>query len=301
MRHIVVSSNCHIGGLAAALSSLLVQDKITALPFKVPANPAEEAEYVAAVRGADVWISIGNEELVERHGLRESRPGFQFLHCPDIVFTAFHPDLCYLTRISTGRAVEPHYNSSIVAWAYRHGLPAARVPALFTRENFHALGYLSRWQHSVAMLRQLFESTGWAGEFDAFMLNIQRRGNFMHSINHPRPEVLVRLGMMLAVRLGADPSVYARDLVVPDAFADDNVWPLYPEIADALGLPTTGYVWRMWGRNRLGSVAEYVDYAYAQYAAHGLRPDDFKVDAWRVPDMEYRLDAVLGPLLEAAA
>lgn len=65
------------------------------------------------------------------------------------------------------------------------------------------------------------------------------RGPFMHSINHPRGFVLADVARAAAIRAGLLDA--AAPHVVPpfDQLSVDTIWPVYPEIAEALGVPAS--------------------------------------------------------------
>ena len=53
------------------------------------------------------------------------------------------------------------------------------------------------------------------------------------------------LAKLIALRLGYDAAVREIDLPALDALSY-FIWPVYPEIAENLSLPGSGYVW-LWG------------------------------------------------------
>jgi hypothetical protein len=290
MRYIVVSSNCQTAGIAATLSEIFPKDRIHALPMPALNNMQEELEFVRKIKAADVWVSMGHYDLIEKHGLKEMNPDFQLVKAPPIGFPAFHPDLCYAKKVSTGELIVPHYNSAIVVWSYKNNIAPKDAEKLFNYRTYKELGYLDIWTPSVTHLKKVFANYGWEEEFDNFFLHVKRTGSFMYSVNHPKVHALVRLGKMLATRMGSDKSIYDRELDINDGLTD-VVWPTYPEIADELGVETTGYSWRMGGHNRFPSISRYVEFAYNIYRGQGVRCDDISIAFFDAS----KLDAVLSP------
>lgn len=286
MRQIVVSGHCQTAGIAAALNLLLPGDAVRGLQLDTSGGGGPEL--LDAVRNADVWIHAAPESFLQEHGL--ARPGLQCLGLPLVFFNAFHPDVCPLRQISTGKEyLEPGYHSVIAAWAWQHGLLPHEVAPLFNTPTFAALGYFDRWQASVAYQRRLFEDAGWAQEFPRFFLEIQRTGCFMHSINHPRVHVLVRLAKMLASHLGAGDEAWERDVVVHDNLTIVT-WPLYPPVADCLGLGGGGWHWRFYDERHAGITA-MVEAAYSAYARQNLGRADVEIGGFDAA----LLDRVLAP------
>lgn len=125
---------------------------------------------------------------------------------------------------------------------------------------------------------------------DRFLLRIKRNGVFMHSTNHPRADTLVLLAKFVAMHLGEDGSVLDREILIDDGLSLD-IWPVYPEIADHLGVAGSGYRWRIGGHTRITGLADYLSYAYDSYAAQGMAPEDIVVFHYD----DSKLDAVLAP------
>jgi len=293
MRNIVVSGHCQSSGVALALGALLDHDRVVNL--QLPADSAEtpSPQWLESVRAADVWVHGAGGAFLRRHAL-DCIPGQLRLGLPLIYFDAFHPDLCYLWLKSAARYTKPDYNSAIAAWAWLHGVPEMNVPALFNARTFDALGYTRRWPACVAHLRATFAATGWTQEFMPFMRSIQRTGSFMHSMNHPKVHVLVRLARMLAYRLGAGAHAWTRPVDVDDTLSVVT-WPVYPGIADALGLADGSYQWRLYDQ-RYQSLPAFVSTAYDHYRHQQLDSGAVKIGEY---DMAL-LDRVLGPQSEAA-
>src|SRR5262249_25164245 len=103
---------------------------------------------------------------------------------------------------------------------------------------------------------------------------------------------LVELAKIIAFRLREDEGVFDRDIRISDGLVTD-IWPVYPEIADSLAVPSSGYRWRMADRIRLTGILEYLEFVYDSYVQHGFRPDDMYIYGYDNP----MLDAVLGTQL----
>jgi hypothetical protein len=268
-RRILVSSNCQTGGVAAALAAILPGDQI--IPFPLPvAGDAEGSEKLSeTLRIADVWVSSGRYEFAEAAELAHLRPKGRMLKIPEIWFAAFHPDIVYARKVSTGELTRPNYNSAIALWAYQHAIDTADAAKLFSERSYRELGYFERWNSSVAQLEQRFKPTD--VDFSQFFLAVKRGGLFMHSLNHPMPPVLCRLAWQIAMQLGAGASLLERPVSINDGLLA-TIWPVYPSIGERLAV-IGSYEWKVDGVFYSG-VRAYLDFAYASYATQKIRPDD---------------------------
>lgn len=242
-RRIVVTSNCQLGGLHAALSAMLPDDEVLAVPY----HGFEPPELASLLPEADVWVSSYHpteaRSILDRYG----SPA-ELISVPLLLFTGFHPDIVHVI-LPDGRELESAaggYSSAIVAWGWMHGLTEQEILARFSPETFAALGYTTTaWAGGVRLARYVFDEAN--ADFDAWFLPLLARGGmFMLTDNHPRLDALVQLARPVARRLGApaDRVAYPWETVVPDGLlATSTVWPLYPHVADHLDQPGA-YAWR---------------------------------------------------------
>ena len=158
---------------------------------------------------------------------------------PSVVFPAFHPDITFLKHagavVASGQGPGADWNSRIVAWAYLTGRPLRTARELLRDEVFRALGYYGQWEASCAHMR--IATTRCGLEFEAWLDRSLSTGVFMHGWIHPRPIAVAALAQQLVERDFAPPAMSAvvaeRYMVDPRA---DYVWPVYPDIALALGV-----------------------------------------------------------------
>lgn len=266
-QRILVSSNCQTGGVAAVLASIF--PALTVVPLPLPGNIDDgfEKKVLKELDGADVWISMGAFDLLEKHQLTGK---VKLIRIPRIRFTGFHPDLVYARRKSTNQLIDPHYNSAIVVWAYQNGLSVEATHSMFTRNIFDALGYLDHWGEAVKQQKEWFRDTDI--DFSEFFLAAQRQGCFMHSINHPHIGILVVLAKLIANKLGADEKVLRKHVAVNDGL-NDVIWPLYPEIGEELAL-YGNYEWKLSEHQLISGLTDYISYAFDHYRSLGIAPDD---------------------------
>lgn len=288
-RRIVVMSNCQTGGLYAALGGMLPDDEV--LPIAWLGVEPEGLRNVLA--SADVWVSslprAQSEALLHEIG----RPTLPLITVPVVWFPGFHPDVLHVSSPAGGEleSMVGPYNSAIVVWGWKHGLSAEQILARFNPSVFDGLGYTGWFAGHVDNLRASFQGSDI--DFAGWYLPLARRGPFMLTDNHPRIDALVQLARPVALSLGADPTLVAsawEQVIVDGLQSTSVVWPVYPGIADSLGLPGA-YVWRRVDGELVG-LERFVHETLAGYAA--LDPD--AVETVRF-DHDPRYQAVLAPAL----
>ena len=257
---VVVTSNCQTAGIANGLTMLLPGADVSAVP-------AHDKYLQEKVDGADVWVTSSNNAQSDKRVVR----------IPEVHFKAWHPDMCYAVNVETNAAVtgvqNGHYQSALTLWGYTRGLSVDRTAGLFREETYEALGFMDRWAAEVAQLRARFASSDVA--FADFTDAVSLHQPFMHTVNHPRVEVLAALAKCAAANIADDRSLLRVPIerVMVDALGQQSVWSVYPEIAHRYG--TTGaYVWRIGASQVVASVREFVELQHAAYAAQGLK--DFR-------------------------
>src|SRR5262249_21620112 len=171
------------------------------------------------------------------------------LRVPTVFFRAFHPDTIWVSDRDGNWLPSPtgRMHSAIVVWGWRKGLGRDEIAARFESDVFARLGYTSAWQMEVDRLRDATERTD--VDFGELFLRLRSRLPFMYTVNHPRLRVLVELARPIARQLGAVPDdvEFPWEDVLADALLESGpVWPIYPAIADSLGV-TGGLIWRRWG------------------------------------------------------
>lgn len=244
-RRIVVSGNCQIGALSATLAAMLPDDVVEPVAY-FPEDPATEALNREALRGADVWVNNISRPLHDQIIGDVPRPE-TVLYVPNWRFFGFHPDILHVSftdggTLQTGAAGP--YNSAIVLAGWKLGLDEDQIVARFTRETCAALGYSSFWGQALVELKRRVDLSDF--DWGEVYLPIARGTAFMLTDNHPRLDVMVHLARLVGGRIGADPEAiqFPWEQVVPDGLlATSEVWPVYPGVAEPLGL-RGGHVWR---------------------------------------------------------
>jgi hypothetical protein len=287
-RLIVVSSNCQTAGVTAALQECLPADTVVPMPIPLFNDPESEKRFAAEISDADVWVvAAGWKHILSNNPAIKQKPGFRHIEVPCIGFPAFHPDLCEARKTSDKKRVAPHYNSAIGVWAYNNGLDIAGARKLFNRRSYAGLGYFNLWEPSIAALRNLFSACDL--DFSRFMLAVKRSGAFMHSVNRPQVNVLVELARLISVKIGASNSVFDKSIHVSDSLTGE-FWPVYPEVADELSLPSGSYDWKI--NNRwIEGLDGYLEFAFGEYEKQKIPRGGLELESRD----QALFDRVLGP------
>lgn len=287
---IVVSSNCQTAGVASALRFFFPASVVRPIPLAAPGNASAINHILQELADADFWITSDTTGFAEQGFVQ--RAGLTTIRMPVIGFQAFHPDLCYARKISNGELTTLHYNSAIGVWAYSKGIDIDVAATLYNQNVYSDLGYFDYWTASKAHLQKLFANSDLTGdEFSRFFVAVQRKGSFMHSINHPKIEALVALARLLALRMGYLGKIWDIDVELPDALLDDLVWPVYPEVASSLGLEGH-YTWKM-RTTFLNGIHNYLQFTYDNYKKQEILSGDIEIiGSYQGWDLK-KLDTVL--------
>ena len=277
--HVIISSNCITGGLAAALKIVLLNHTISPLPYSVV-----ETELLAeAVSAADLCLFSGPKNLGK--SIAGDSDG-KVITFPELYFNAFHPDQVY-AWMSDGSLVEGAtgpYNSAIVLWAWQRGLSAEQATRLFRPEIMQALGYHDRWYQSVDRLRHDFTPFPHL-DYRDFIEPLRRSGCFMHTVNHPKVTAIARLARVLAGQIEPTldtESVPLEDMLVDTLFNASFAWAVYPSVANSLGF-NSQYLWKRDDHSVIG-LEEFVVESFARYDVQQPRKIDCHELEWPIYD-----------------
>lgn len=234
---IAVLGCCQAHGYAHALAHLLPGAEVESFEAVISRNQGRIDEAAAALRGFDL---IFTQDFGEEFGALATAAlpalGPPVHRLPLVAFQGYQPDMAYLTlRGQMQGSPVGAYHSAIIAAAFSLGVAEADVPQLFNRLVYGRLGYPERFGTARTLLLDLLAGHGleMAAEFEAW----HERGPFMHSINHPRGFVLADIARAAAIRVGLLTEAAPRVTPPFDHLAADTIWPVYPELAEALGVP----------------------------------------------------------------
>lgn len=201
---------------------------------------------------------------------------------PTIDTLGFHPDCAYVS--AQGTPVDSPigaYHSTLVLWGFLQGLSQQATRALFNAKVFRHLGFFDL--HAAGVNHLVKKGRQFGLPMHRWLAAWQEEGVWMHTINHPKPPVLADVALHCLGQLGIEGVADARD-VVDDELARSPCWPVYPEVAQALGLRTPGsYAFKCAHRpadqgrsvHYIGLDA-FIEASYALYARHA--PGDLLCD-----------------------
>ena len=235
--------NCQSDGVAAALQALLPgAEVINFTGGAVKHSPERQAEVAAALHKCDHVISSGFDlrfgPLTGRVLRRTAR---RYHDVPAVTFTGFHPDMIYVPVEGGGPLTGPtgDYHSRLAVTGFLAGLTPAEAAAMYNRLVFQRLGYLEVFARQCVLLTEYFAKR----EIDATPLlrGWLAAGSFMHSVNHPKMNVLLDLARTACMKMGVTPEdAGAAADRLPDKLSAGPMHPVFPAVAAAAGVAPEG-------------------------------------------------------------
>jgi hypothetical protein len=269
-----VVGTCQAAGIGMGLQQLLGDPEILGVEAVAAYREGRLQQTADALRECAVIFS---HHLAPEFGplssdaLRDSHRDVQLI--PNVAFTGFHPDCIY---ISAGgqffKSPMEDYHSAIAAAAFALGADVDTTLRQFNREVFARLGYFDEFAKARAFLAKTMADARL--DISLEWPHWMARAPFMHSVNHPKGCVLASLAKLIAARSGLIAA--NRDFVdlVLDDLSLNPVWPVYPELAGALGIGGS-YLFKKSGRPDLTlgrgvfiALRDFVERSFAAYAAY---------------------------------
>lgn len=234
---IAVLGHCQVHGYAFALRHLLPDAQVVAYELGVTRKEEKLPALAEALDGFDHVFTQPADAGFGPVATDALRPRLRNMHrLPFTVFAGYHPDIAYLSlKGQVWGSPVGAYHSALIAAAFSLGVPQADVPTLFNRLVFQALGHFEAFAVARDQLLQHYAECGL--EMSAAVARWHARGPFMHTVNHPRAFVLADLMAATAARAGLLPADATPQEPSYDGLAADTIWPVYPELAAALGVP----------------------------------------------------------------
>jgi hypothetical protein len=226
--------NCQIQGVARSIR--LFAPDVEILLRSVSFTAAEQAETIEMIAN-----DLADCDLALIQSLDDAQPRLTNLfetviarattrRWPPILFRGFHPDCIYVRH--DGRVVDGiagPYHSALLCAAWAEGLPPLRAARLFNAFTYTALGYFDAFEEAAVLLTAQADRHGF--QFSTFL--DAPTAPFMHTINHPRIEVLQSIAAQ-----ALDMSGITRAPTPPladDELSKGPIWPTYPELARRRG------------------------------------------------------------------
>ena len=159
---------------------------------------------------------------------------------PNIAFSAYHPDLVFARARKHGGDFETVfgplyvYSSALAVFGYREGIPLEEILGFYNAETYAKLGYFDQWHDARAQLLREGDACGMplGGLFERW----SRGHAFMYSSNHPTLAVMEDIARELLQRIGMFYFAEGKHEYLVDPLKAQPIWPIYPEIAERLGL-----------------------------------------------------------------
>jgi hypothetical protein len=227
--------NCQHEGLRVSLQALRPDDEVVS--FGIPGLASSAAlrnEAMRVLSACDAMIFKPGPNAIPADELRRMRSSCgRAIAVPAPAFAGYHPDTIYINT-ATGNLHGPTVaiHSRIAVAAFLGGLTPAQTIPLFSRLAFARLGYPARFASDHALMAGHFATHGI--ELGATLLNWHAQGCFMHSVNHPKAIVMLDMARLACRKL--DLAVTADVALPPDTLAHTPCHPVYPDLADMLGV-----------------------------------------------------------------
>jgi hypothetical protein len=248
--------NCQVMGLGNCLN--LLSDRIDVTHY----DPASFRK-----QSADLLKRIGEYDRVLVAPQLETDLGIDEQRCaelwrvPTISFRGYHPDLCYLLESRKPlKGPMGDYHSLLAYAAFRCRFSEQQTLSLYCESTYRELGYFDCWDNARDALLANFRKH--ALPLDARFVQWSRNGPFMYSTNHPRIHCVRDVAISILERAGLDAAY--RDALPHDNLANGPVFPIYPEIASALGVPGS-LLFKRGGQYRFLRLPEFIEESFALY------------------------------------
>lgn len=267
-----VVGNCMAPGIGIALRQILPDAEIFAFEAREVLRAEKLVPAAATLARCD---AVFTHHLPDDYGplaisaLKDRHRGLHRL--PTNTFTGFHPDCIYLSHEGKqyGSPLGA-YHSAIAAAAYSLTLDASATLRLFNAEVFRQLGYLDEFGKARSFLAHEFQQCGIDLGDDIWRW--MERGAFMHTVNHPKGVMVAGIAKLLAVRLGLISAHAPIPDLAYDALSVNAIWPVYPGIAEVVGVSGSYLFKRQGGPDLVGgagvfhSLPEFVALSFEMYA-----------------------------------
>ncbi|MBY4638436.1 hypothetical protein K6L44_00145 [Gluconacetobacter entanii] len=266
MERWILLSNCQTYGLANSMQ--LLNNGIEIMPVDVGLFRQNVVHYNESFSSYDRVILTHEVETTEGADFSGAK---YISRIPALSFAGYHPDIVYVTsKKSFIRGPIGDYHSMIALVAYKHGLNINQTRNLYNRQFYEACGYMDRWE--VESHRLISDFRNFDLDIWPYIRQWAKHGPFMYSTNHPKIQCLFDMARVYlekegyaAVDSGARPE---------DKLAFDNIFAVYPEISENLGVEGT-YLFKKNDSYKLMTLEEFLEQSFMcfdQYEADELTP-----------------------------
>lgn len=232
---VLVIGKCHSRGIASSWQALRPEDSVSSVTWVQLRKGYGIPRLIDEVREADqVFVEAdadGTREWSPRElGLGVDDPSVPRLassleHAtlyPVFHFTGFHPDFSRIEKTGC---------SQIAVAAHALGLSESRAAELFNGYIYRALGYYDEYPKAQGFALHVGRASGY--DLSGVLQPVDGKA-FMHIPTQPTIGFWMRFAGMLCEQAGLpyDPAAPAP----ADEPAEELIWPVYPELAEPLGV-----------------------------------------------------------------
>lgn len=269
MLNMIVISNCMSLGYTKSIQLMRPNDTVSLITM---AQSLSEAGTDLAPYDI-VFTSVAHKASLEKRDPLIFE-GKQVCLLPLILFFGFHPDITYITH--NGKLLKllnQDYHSALAWSGFQLDLSVDETLALYHPSVFKQLGAFDIYQREKQALIQTFTTHGL--NLAKHFAKWSRTGCFMHSVNHPRIDVIYDIAQECLRVNGLDayvPPAYASGPPCADNLANGSIMPVLPPIAERFGLP--GNTTYKMANDRALSQRDFIIASHALYAS--LEPGSMK-------------------------
>lgn len=289
-KKVLIVSNCNMHQLNLILGIWMPDCEIRGVLLpKAKKWLAEEHEgFLKYLKNLDYMIGITSGGIAKR-----ANPDATLLRIPPIVFPGLHPD-CTHDQTMEKTLELGHRYSNIALASYLAGMSADEACECFNREVYDRLGYISGYetakQDFIADCKKRYDV-----DVGHMFKNWEKTGVYMYNVNHPKilmtfdivSEFLIKHGIVSRGLLTAHREILSKDS--KDPLSIMRQWPVYTEIAEAVGIKGGSYEW-IRGAGRKGckkmSLKEFLHVSYEVFDSSLSDLEGQK------KEMEFYMDAV---------
>lgn len=264
-RNIVILGNCQGAQLAACLRRMLPHATVHFVRY------FDDADIAALVNGDDQCLMLVQNPIMSFGDMVAAlRATCRVIDFPAIAHAGFHPDLIRPKQdrvLVRGPLGSNH--SALVLYAYLRGMDEAATLALFRSDVFRSLGYYEARAESD---RHLCATLSQFGLYDEAVFTPLLDGScFMHNTIHPKLPLIAALARAILARAGITPVIAYPENLMADDLANNVVWPIYPEIGEALGIAGGEYAFQFKPVPRYTfDLPEFIARSFAAYGEQNL-------------------------------
>lgn len=276
---IAVIGTCQVTGISQTLSSVLPGASISYWHTQIMDTDLREAVMESLPSFDHVITQIPQQLEPPGNTSHEAMRPLDFsniaelcsslLYIPMFKFNGFTPDFQDIYFDPDLQGPLHNLHSVIIAAGYAFGLSEMRLKRLLNPIVFRELGLFQRYFEEKQELLDTFQRAGFdlSEHFNDWSRD---PGIFMHCMVHPKKEVLARLALMCAEKLG----LVEEDTPMPEKIHDSLslglILPTYPAFAEWLGCESDAETQLLPGRPYDGqcrfSLDEFISANYRAYS-----------------------------------